>query len=94
MLMSEELLIVPMVHLNGTSKESLMDALERAHNALYKACDALIDTAPNGRDYYPMPAGSLAKAQAQHRSRLDRLQSVVAEIATIWEELEGTNRHV
>jgi len=94
MIMSEELLIVSMVHLNGTSKESLMEALERAHNALDKACNALAVTAPNGRDYYPMPAGSLAKAQEQHRSRLNRVQSVMSELGIILEEIDGTNRNV
>lgn len=72
--------IAPIIHLNGTSKERLLDALGEAYNAIkVTAYDALRETAPNGRDYYLQP-GLLEKATAQHLRRLAVLDELAAEI--------------
>lgn len=67
--------VTPIIHLNGTSKESLLEALENAYAAVREAMDKLRECAPNGRDYYPEP-GRMDKAVAQHRQRQEHLQAV------------------
>ncbi len=71
---------LPCIHLNGTSKVSLITALCTASDALYVACKALRQTAPNGRDFYPLGPGAFSKAEEEHRSRLQRLDAIKAEI--------------
>lgn len=45
-------LAVPTIHLNGTGRDSLIDGLCTASDAINSAYEALKQTAPNGRDYY------------------------------------------
>jgi hypothetical protein len=45
--------MIPTLHRNGTSKEALTEALENAGHALRNAMNAIGETAPNGRDFYP-----------------------------------------
>lgn len=76
-------MIIPTIHLNGTSKESLIEDLCAASNALRAAYDALKQTAPNGRDYYPQGPKALEDATAEHFSRLSRVDSVRQEIESL-----------
>ncbi len=71
---------LPTIHMNGTSKTALIDALCDASSALDAAYLALKQTAPNGRDYYPQGAGALEHAEAEHNGRLRRLDDVKAEV--------------
>lgn len=70
----------PTIHMNGTSRDGLMEPLETASNALNDAYEALKQTAPNGRDYYPQGPEALSKATADHMGRLARLDSIKQEI--------------
>lgn len=71
---------IPMIHLNGTSKERLIDALGNASNALNDAYLALKETAPNGRDYYPLGPEAMESATQEHMSRLRQVDAVKKEI--------------
>ena len=44
---------------------------------------ALVEAAPNGRDYYPLGDAALRQAEAEHRSRADRLRSVRDELQAL-----------
>lgn len=74
---------LPTIHLNGTSKESLIDDLCTASDALNAAYEALKQTAPNGRDYYPQGPEAFAKAGGEHLDRLKRLNAIKKEIDDI-----------
>lgn len=78
----------PVLHLNGSSKAALREDLESAHAAVTAALEALSITAPNARDYYLRP-GTWEQATREHVSRLDRLQTVRAELMEIWEAIEN-----
>lgn len=81
-------LITPRVHLNGTSKEDLLEALSTASDAIHSAIDAVAATVPNGRDHYNHPVRhALTKALSQHDSRIERLASVRDEIHTLMEAI-------
>jgi hypothetical protein len=82
-------MIFPTVHLNGTSKEALIDDLTRAYTALTSALTALALAEPNGRDYYPQGPDALKTAQAEHKFRLQRVEDVRKEILEIAEHIDG-----
>lgn len=71
---------LPCIHLNGTSRESLVNDLEGAGNALELAYQALKETAPNGRDYYPLAEGAFGVAVKEHMDRLRRLDAIKTEV--------------
>lgn len=73
---------LPLIHSNGTSKESLVNKLCAASNALDSAYQALKETAPNARDYYPLinPEQLFNKAIAEHMDRLKRLDQIKEDI--------------
>ena len=80
-------MMIPTVHLNGTSREELVRQIERAYEHLDKAMDALAQAAPHGRDYYTQGMDAYQKAAAEHESRMARLHSVHKELEQIVEAL-------
>jgi len=74
---------IPSIHMNGTSAESLLESLLEAYSAVNKAVDAVAAAAPNARDYYPQGDNAFVEAREEHRSRLERLQSVQEELMEI-----------
>ena len=79
-------LIVPLVHLNGASKQRLLQQLEDAYDALQVAYDALRQASPNQRDYYHTP-GLYEKALAQHTKRQQAIDDVLTSIQAETEEI-------
>ncbi len=82
-------MILPTVHLNGTSKAALLEQLENASNALNDAYAAMKQAAPNGRDYYPQGEDALARATAAHLDRLRRVDTVKDEIDDMAREIDA-----
>lgn len=80
-------MIFPTVHLNGTSKDEMIDRLSDAGSAVHKAIDALIDARPNARDYYPQGPDAFAQADREHNERLTKLRAVYDELAQMHEHL-------
>ena len=76
-------MIVPMVHLNGTSKQSLLNDLDEAFDALDVAFHKLKRTAPNGRDYYLQGIDAIQQATDEHIARLRKVQNVMDEIQNL-----------
>lgn len=72
-------LVLPIIHLNGTSKEALIEQHCAAGSALRAALKALSEMAPNARDYYPAP-GRFEQARAQHDRRAKTLRDLYDEI--------------
>ena len=85
-------LIVPAVHLNGTSKNELTAALSNAGKAMRDAINALRETAPHGRDYYVIraspsnvePLTPYSVARRQYYERLLMLENAYAELVAIF----------
>ena len=74
---------IPTIHLNGSSKQTLMDDLLAAHKAIEVAIDKMRACAPNGRDYYIKGEGVIMKAQDEHWERCRKLQEVCDELMEI-----------
>jgi hypothetical protein len=71
-------MMVPTLHLNGTSRVELLNQQLEALQALRLALLTMRAAAPNGRDYYPQGPGALAKAQTEHELRLSHVQEALA----------------
>jgi hypothetical protein len=78
----------PTIHLNGTSKQSLLEALSTALTALCVAQNAVSDCAPNARDYYPQGDGAFAQANREHIARLERLHGLRSELREIADAID------
>ena len=81
--MANKKILVPCVHGNGTSKESLMNAIEEAYSAIGDAYEKLRQTAPNGRDYYVYKDNPFERARQEWVDRMQRLSSVRMELEAI-----------
>ena len=82
-------MIVPTVHLNGTSKDELLRQVLEADRAINVALSRLHDAAPNGRDYYPAGPGALKQATEEHRARIDRLVDIRTELLALYEAIDN-----
>lgn len=80
-------LAIPTIHLNGTSREALLEGYCEAVHALHEAGRKLAAAAPNGRDYYPQAAGAINVAMDQHEARMTKLREIITELETIAEAL-------
>ena len=76
---TEHNVAVPLVHLNGTSGDELLQQLATAVDAMHDAIKAVVQASPNGRDYYLQP-GAAQRVQDEHCARLRKLDEVRAEL--------------
>lgn len=81
-------LIVPTVHLNGTSGPALLEQLREAHRAGEKFLDVLAQAAPHGRDYYPQGADAYPRARKEHEARLSRVHAVLLELEAVMNKID------
>lgn len=84
-----EPMTTPTIHLNGTSKQELADGFELAYDALNAAYDAIKQTAPNGRDFYPQGEWVLSKAIGEHTSRLAQVELLMKEFEQLLEACDA-----
>ena len=70
----------PCIHMNGTSAGELAENYNLALSAIGVAMDMLNKCNPNGRDYYPLPVGSLEQAIAEQTERLNALRKVYLQL--------------
>lgn len=74
---------VPTIHLNGTSGERLADAYASAAAAIEVALEALRETAPNGRDYYPQGPDAMESAIREYQARDRALRAMMDDLASL-----------
>ncbi len=77
----------PTVHLNGTSRDELVEALAMAIHSIHESGRALARTCPNGRDYYVQGPSAIGRALDQHEARMGKLREVAAELEQIAESI-------
>lgn len=75
--------VKPVVHLNGTSKERLLEQVRDAMSAIDLAKTALCIAAPNGRDYYPIGPAAFNEALQDHDDRQRKLREVCEDLETL-----------
>jgi hypothetical protein len=79
---------VPTIHLNGTSKDDLLNALHNLASTLNVAGYEMEKVAPNGRDYYPQGPDAIREALAEHIDRAQRLKAIENEIDALYNAIE------
>lgn len=83
-----EELSVPVVNLNGTSREELQMQCRGVFNALSNVEEQMRLMAPHGRDYQTVHRDCYTLACAQHIDRLKMIEAVKQEVLTIYESLQ------
>ena len=73
-------MVLPTVHLNGTSRDDLVEQRLAIVDALRLVANAIADGWPNGRDYYPQGQDAIQAARELWRGRLDTLAFMRQEI--------------
>jgi len=80
-------MMTPTIHMNGTSRNSLLDEIRDATHALSVAIEKLCAMRPNARDYYPQGQDAFAKAQEEHQSRITAVSAVRQELNALAESI-------
>lgn len=77
--------VIPHVHLNGTSRGELLKQLAEAQEALVQAIAAMGRATPHGRDYSVIDDDAITRAHNAHHARILKLEGVLAELQQIQE---------
>ncbi len=83
----------PTIHLNGTSKNALIEQYSQACMAIQRAIRAMCEASPHGRDYYPQGPDTYRQANDEHLARIKKLEDVGNELQQIIENI-GVSRGV
>ena|ERR1035437_6338847 len=75
--------VTPIINLNGTSAEELLEINSTAIDTLRVAMIAVAAAAPHGRDYQTLHPAIFTDAQAQHDERLNMLRDVLDQLTMI-----------
>jgi|WetSurSiteA1Bulk_404760.scaffolds.fasta_scaffold24201_1 hypothetical protein len=88
--MSRKKLVVPTIHLNGSSPDRLMEVIREAAGGVDDARRKLQECAPHGRDYYvQQDPEALTKATEQHLARMAKLDGVYDDLAALYEAIQA-----
>jgi hypothetical protein len=79
--------MLPTIHLNGTSRDALAESYANAGGAVRAALNALVEAAPNARDYYPQGGDAFTAAAAEHNARCAALRKVLEELSALAEHV-------
>jgi hypothetical protein len=74
--------------MNGTGAKNLVESLVTAAGALLDAMDALNETRPNARDYYPQGDDAFPQAVREYQARARMLREVSDELYVIAEAVQ------
>ena len=85
-------MILPTVHLNGTSLEDLLAQAREAQEAMRAAVAAVAAAMPHGRDYYLQGPDAGAQARAEHERRLEAARAVEKDMAELVRHLRRVER--
>ncbi len=79
---------IPCIHLNGTAKHVLIEQYFSVLSNLNGTRDMLAEASPNARDYYPLGDDAYRSARKEHEARLQKLDSVIAELNVLIEKID------
>ncbi len=80
-------MMLPSIHMNGTSRAELLAGYIDAIDAVNEAVAALWRAAPNARDYYPQSPQAYAQARDEHLARLAALDAIRQDLSTMAEHV-------
>ena len=74
----------PLIHMNGDSRDGLLDPMEALYLAIGESLDKIGACNPNMRNYYPYPDG-----RARYEAALARVREWGNRLQLIREEIEA-----
>ena len=83
------MVVLPSIHMNGTSKDALLKQYKDCYYAVQKAVDELQTNPPHSRDYYPQNVNgddlyaSYYPARDQHNEWVAKLIEVKNDLETL-----------
>jgi len=80
---------IPVIHLNGTSKQELLRLYDDAFTKLESAYQSVKQAAPNGRDYYIISPSAILGAQNDHQNWLRLIDSVKDELEEMMKGIDA-----
>jgi hypothetical protein len=85
-------MMVPTIHLNGTSRDALLRQILQAKETICTAVEALANAAPRMQDYYVQGPEAYPAARREHEKRMHRLADYLHELNEIAEKIhmQGT----
>lgn len=81
------MVMIPSVHMNGTSRKELIQIHMAAMLAITDAITKAQRSVPNGRDFYPQSSDAINLAMAEHWERINKLKAVGEDFEKILEKL-------
>ena len=88
--MTKTSLVVPTLHMNGTSKQDLTEQYKSAYEALDKAMQAL--PRPHGCDYYVQGDGVIQQAVKQADTMFNALEAVQDQLLEIYRAIAAQGK--
>jgi hypothetical protein len=85
-------MMLPTVHLNGTSLEDLLSQASAGQRAMRAAMEAVSCARPHDRDYYPAGAEAGPRARAEHEKRMEALRAVEKDFGELVRHLTRVRR--
>ena len=85
-------MIIPTIHMNGTSREALIEQYSVAGNTVMSAMRAMDEASPNGRDYYVQGPGAIGDAQRQHDAQVAKLREVYDYLTLMVDTIDAAGR--
>jgi hypothetical protein len=82
-------MILPTIHMNGTSRAELVRGHEAVDDALHTLIDALGGVEFNPRDYYPQGPDAWSAARDQHTAVYAKIREIKAYNDAILEHLSA-----
>ncbi len=80
---------MPVIHMNGTSRDRMVEQYCAARQAVLDAIEALAKIDVNGRDYYPLGPDAITIARSEHYDRMEALSNVASDLMKIAEHCDG-----
>ena len=74
---------LPVIHMNGTSRETLVSEYKAALDSVREATDALARVTVNGRDYYPLGDRAIYEALDEHWKHRKALHDVADHLGRV-----------
>jgi len=81
-------MLIPTIHLNGSSGERLLEQYTAASAAVRAAISTLQEVDVNARDYYVQGENAPQAAQREHDARLMALRRIDLDLAMIVEGIQ------
>lgn len=85
----QRMIAAPFIHLNGSSAKRLAEDYDKVVGLLRQAHQAMSETAPNARDYYPERVSYFETARQEHIARMLAVSAALTDYVALRDHAEG-----